>query len=155
VTPTELLAELHRRGIAVRATRDGHLRLTGASEAALTPALRRDVEAQRSDLVALLAREGSGPTDAGTAMRPLPQDTAAPAPPPVDRLPGSERTAPPAEGSSEVPGWLAWGGIAALTAAVLGVVYLIGRPSAAPQPEAPPPPGAAYRPPWAGFVPLE
>lgn len=108
MTPTELLAELHRRGITVRATGDGHLRLTGASEAALTPALRRDVEAQRLELVALLAPEGS------------------------------ERTAPPGEGSSEVPDWLAWGGIAALVAVV--VVYLIGRPSAAPPPEAPPPP---------------
>jgi TubC N-terminal docking domain len=122
VTAIELLAELHRRGITVGATGDGRLRLTGPAEAALTPALRRNVEALRRELVALLAAEVGGPTDAATAARP--PDAAAPV--------------LPAQGSSELSGSFVWSGLAVVVA-VLGAAYLIGRTSAAPAPEAPPP----------------
>ena len=55
MSPTELLAELHRHGITVGVTSDGRLRLSGTSEAALGPVLRAAVQAQRAELLALLA----------------------------------------------------------------------------------------------------
>ncbi len=146
MSPADLLAELHGRGIAVRATSDGHLRLTGAAEAALTPALRRAVAAQRPELVALLATEGSGRAGAASALHPLPPDAAAPRPQPADQHPSGEQTAPPGEARSRVSGWLGWG-LAGLAAAALAVAYLIGRPSEAAQDEAPAPspvPGWPY-----------
>ena len=119
MTPGELLAELHQRGITVDVADDGHLRLTGPAEAALTPALRDEVVARRLALVALLGPAIVGQTEAGTAVRPVPLDTAA--------------SAPPAGGSSGLPGWLRWCGLAVV--AIVGVVYLVGR-AAAPAPEA-------------------
>lgn len=130
MTPTELLVELHRCGITVHTTGDGHLRLTGATEAALTPALRDEVATQRPALAALLAPPVSGPAEDGTAVRPVSLDTAAPA--------------PPADSSSGLPGWLVWGGLV-VVAAILGVAYLLARPAGAAVPEAPspaPPPAA-------------
>jgi hypothetical protein len=124
VTPAELLAELHQRGIEVHLTSDGHLRLTGPAQAALTPALRGDVATQRPALVALLAPEVAEPADAGTDARPVSQDRA--------------ESALPAEGSSGAPGWLLWGGLAVVVV-VLGAAYRLARPAPAPAPEAPSP----------------
>jgi hypothetical protein len=126
MTPTELLAELHRREIAVHVTDDGHLRLTGPAEAALTPALRAEVEAQHQALVTLLAPPQGGSGDARTVARPSLRDPAV--------------SAPPADGTSAVPGWLPWVGLA-VVAAILGAAYLLGRPDA-PAPPAPSPASA-------------
>lgn len=123
MTPTELLAELHRRGISVHLTDAGHLRLTGPTEAALTPALLDEVKAQRRELVALLVAENGGPIDAGSGARPVSPDTPAAAAPPV--------------GASGLLGWLLWAGLAAV-GVVLGAGYLVGR-AAASAPEAPSP----------------
>ena len=65
----DLLAELGRQGIAVAATPDRHLRLTGSSEAALTPELRAAVEAARAALLVLLAASADGVSGATTASR--------------------------------------------------------------------------------------
>ena len=123
MTPTQLLAELHRRGIRVRVTGDGRLRLTGPTEAAITPALRDEVVSQRQGLVALLAAEVGGPIDAATGARPVSPDTPAAAAPPV--------------GASGLRRWLLWGGLA-VVGVVLGAAYLVGR-GAASAPEAPSP----------------
>ena len=114
MTPTELLAELHRRGIAVHRSDDDHLRLTAPAEAALTPALRAEVEAQREALVTLLAPPLSGSGDGTTAAAPDAQET----------------------GASALPGWL-WGALA-LVVAVAGATYWFTRP-AAPAPQVPSP----------------
>jgi hypothetical protein len=109
----------------VHLTGDGHLRLTGSTEAALTPALRGEVEAARQELVALLASEVGRPADAATGAHPVLLDPAAPA------------TTSLADNSSGLPGWLVWGGLAVVVAA-LGAAYLLGR-AAASAPEAPSP----------------
>ena len=126
MTPTQLLAELHRRGINVRVTGDGRLRLTGTTEAALTPALRNEVEAARQELVALLASEVGRPAEAASGAHPVLLDPALPA------------NTPSADNSSGLPGWLVWGGLAVAVGVVLGAAYLLGRPAAA-APEAPSP----------------
>ena len=123
MTPRELLAELHRRGISVHVTDDGHVRLTGPVEAALTPALRSEVVSQRQGLVLLLGAEDGGPADAATVERPVSPDTPAAAAPPG--------------GSSGLLGWLLWGGLAALGVG-LGAAHLLGRPAAS-APAAPSP----------------
>ena len=115
MSPAELLAELHRRGIAVHRTDDDHLRLTGPAEAALTPALRAEVEAQREALVTLLAPPLSGSGDGASAAAP---DA-------------------PSAGASALPGWLLAGALAAVAAA-LGATYWVTRP-AAPAPQVPSP----------------
>jgi hypothetical protein len=121
MTPTELLAELHQRGISLRVTDDGHLRLTGPAEAALTPALRAEAETARQALAALLTPEVGGSGEFATAVHPA--------------LPDTDALALPADGRQGLPGWLLWAGLA-VVAAILGAAYLLGR-QAAPAAKAP------------------
>ena len=141
MTASDLLERLLERGISLSATADGRLRLTGGSEAALTPQLRGEVQAQRAELLTLLTT----PNEKGVRLSSRP--AGAERPPAQPPLPASATTVvgppvkpgPPAESEVEIERPMSTGSKWVLALGIVGFIGLLevaGRGAApAPSPD--------------------